>query len=788
MDVSKVAPFSNVECPACQKHTRVKREFGPYTLLRRHAIGGMSMVFVGHDNTLDREVALKILSETYSADEKRISSFEEEARITAAISHPHVVRVFKTGKAFGRFYIAMEMVTGGHLEHQIKERGAIPEAEALQLAIEVAEGLRSAHSAGLIHRDIKPGNILLDSAGSAKIVDFGLALMTKGGVATPDELWATPYYVPPETIEGREEDYRADVYAFGATFYHVLAGKPPCTEESMVTTQLREAKKHIVPLSVACPHLCMETAAVIECAMAYDPSARFRSYDELIESLQTALMVAQTRDKNLRKGIKPNNKPVPVAITPAERRRIAKKQSTQKWLTAAAVLLVLGIGSWAAVKMLGGQKPTEPPVVVTNDPNATNVPVITDQSGVAINNLYQQARKLLAQGDYEAARESFLQLRDNASVQEPTRTWCGFEAMLCAYLNGRSNDARSDAKHLEQHLKQSSAPGNIRQRLQDWLPKLQEFPPITQNIASSSPQDDLIFLMSTMANACKNWEQGKMKEAIPAFEIIKNATIKGNNSLIEVYQTKANNYLADAAKLQENQLTNLPATPQDCRDAAEKLEPVLATLATRGRAKFMIREWQIVLGRHAKALEQSPNANNTTNDGPSFADVMKKLPSLTNNCQFLEAAELLKKSSDLNPKEEMQRTALLGMCEGAGIFLADLEEDIAKAPITLAIASKDGRNFTSVNAASEGMVTLANGNTEASLPWSDLPPANIINLYREVVRKNPGDLGIPLRHESAICFQWLSGEKEAAQTAANFLSNSSPSFKKRWEQWMTALQ
>lgn len=786
MDVSNVAPFSNVECPACQKHTRVKREFGPYTLLRRHAIGGMSMVFVGHDNTLDREVALKILSETYSADEKRISSFEEEARITAAISHPHVVRVFKTGKAFGRFYIAMEMVTGGHLEHQIKERGAIPEAEALQLAIEVAEGLRSAHSAGLIHRDIKPGNILLDSAGSAKIVDFGLALMTKGGVATPDELWATPFYVPPETIEGREEDYRADVYAFGATFYHVLAGKPPCTEESMVTTQLREAKKHIVPLSAACPDLCLETAAVIECAMAYEPSARFRSYDELIESLQTALMVAQTRDKNLRKGIKPTNKPVPVAITPAERRRIAKKQTTQKMITASAAVLVLGIAAWAAVKLLGEKEPTAPPVVVTNDPNATDVPVITDQSGVAINNLYQQARKLLAQGDYEAARETFLQLRDNGNVQEPTRTWCGFEAMLCAYLNGRSNDARADAKHLEQHLKEPSVPGNIRQRLQDWLPKLQEFPPITENIASSSPQDDLVFLMSTMANACKNWEQGKMKEAIPAFETIKNATIKGNNSLIEVYQEKAKNYLADAAKLQANEITNLPATPQDCRDAAEKLEPVLATLATRGRAKFMIREWQLVLGRHAKALEQSPSTN--TGGEPSFAEVMKKLPSLTNNCQFLEAAELLKKTSDLTPQEETQRTALLGMCEGAGIFLADLEEDISKAPITLAISSKDGRTFSSIIAASEGLVTLANGETEASLPWSGLPPANIINLYREVIRKNPGDVGIPLRHESAICFQWLSGEKDAAQTAANVLSNTSPSFKKRWEQWMAAMK
>ena len=181
MNVAAVAPFSNVECPTCGKHTRVKREFGPYTLLRRHAVGGMSMVFVAQDNTLDREVALKILSEEFSADERRIAAFEEEARITASFSHPHVVRVLRTGKAFDRFYIAMELVPGGHFEHQIRERGKSRKLEMLPLAIEVAQGLKAAHSAGLIHRDVKPGNILLDAEGHAKIVDFGLALVTQGG-------------------------------------------------------------------------------------------------------------------------------------------------------------------------------------------------------------------------------------------------------------------------------------------------------------------------------------------------------------------------------------------------------------------------------------------------------------------------------------------------------------------------------------------------------------------------------------------------------------------------------
>jgi len=230
---------------------RVKCEFGPYTLVRRHAVGGMSMVFVAHDPTLHREVALKILSEDFSADERRIKAFEEEARITASFSHPNVVRVLTTGKAFGRFYIAMELVPGGHFEHQIRERGKIPELEMLPLAIEVAQGLKAAHSAGLIHRDVKPGNILLDADGHAKLVDFGLALVTQGGKAQATEVWATPYYVPPETIEGQVEDFRSDIYAFGATVYHALAGEPSCGEETMATDVLREAKKKVVPLGLA---------------------------------------------------------------------------------------------------------------------------------------------------------------------------------------------------------------------------------------------------------------------------------------------------------------------------------------------------------------------------------------------------------------------------------------------------------------------------------------------------------------------------------------------------------
>lgn len=790
MDVSNVAPFSNVECPECQKHTRVKREFGPYTLLRRHAIGGMSMVFVGHDNTLDREVALKILSEDYSADEKRISSFEEEARITAAISHPHVVRVFKTGKAFGRFYIAMELVAGGHLEHQIRERGALPEAEALRLAIEVAEGLRAAHSAGLIHRDIKPGNILLDSAGSAKIVDFGLALMTKGGVATPDELWATPFYVPPETIDGLEEDYRADVYAFGATFYHVLAGKPPCTEESMVTTQLREAKKHIVPLSMAAPKLAMETAAVIECAMAYDPTARFSSYDELIESLQTALVVVNARDKNIRNGVKPAARPpVAVAITAADRRRKAKQEKQRKIVTAFVILGICAVGIWAAMSF-AGKKNQNPDPVTGNDPSGSNnTPIVSDQSGVEIGALYQKARKDQENGNYDAAHLSFVQLRDNPKVQEPTRSWCGFEAMMSSWLNGNSQAARDDAKALANHLSSGSAPDNMRRRLAPLLQQLQDLPPILKPIVSDKPDTDLVYLMACMASACKNWEQGKIDDSLPLFDTVSKVPLKDENSLIGLYQGKAKDYLKDAATLKANYPNPLPANASVCRDKAKALDDIASALATKGRAKFNIRVWQVQLERQAKRLEDAKTgAPNAAANGATLAQNLAQILKLCGSYRYLEAVELTKKSSAANAAEESKRIAFLGLCEGAGLFLSDLENDAKKTPLTVSLQSKDGRSFSQVIGAGEGMVTLFNGQSEASLPWVQLKATDIIAIYREAIKRSPADPRINLRHENAICFQWLSGEKDAAQAAAAKLGESSPSFKKRWSTWMTALQ
>ncbi len=199
MDIGQLRPFSLAQCPTCKSLHRVHTRLGVYEITDKLGVGGMSIVFRATDMVLGREVALKILNETYYDKPERVARFEKESALMAKIHHPNVVNIYSIGQALSHLYIAMELISGTDIETMIGQRGQIPEAETLDIALQVAEGLQAAQKAGLLHRDMKPANILLTPKGQAKIVDFGLALL-QSDQDTEKEIWVTHYYAPPAPL------------------------------------------------------------------------------------------------------------------------------------------------------------------------------------------------------------------------------------------------------------------------------------------------------------------------------------------------------------------------------------------------------------------------------------------------------------------------------------------------------------------------------------------------------------------------------------------------------------
>jgi hypothetical protein len=330
IDVGSLEPLTEVACPDCNTVFPVHSKLGHFTLLKVAGKGGMGVVYRAFDSELNREVALKLLKREQSADPGLVAKLDAEATITASVNHPNVVRVFSTGMANGRFYIAMELVDKGSFESLIKMQGVVSESQVLLVGIQAAAGLRAAKEHGLIHRDIKPANILFATASLAKLVDFGLAISQSEEESVRGEIWGTPYYIAPEKIEGKPEDFRSDIYSLGGTLFHAITGRPPFDGPDANTIALKHLQSPPVRIQSFAPHVSKRTAYVIDRMLHKDPEQRYESYDELIEHLQYAR-------NELTQAASTPKKAKPLVVEAPEENRAAS------WFTAAALLiLVLG--------------------------------------------------------------------------------------------------------------------------------------------------------------------------------------------------------------------------------------------------------------------------------------------------------------------------------------------------------------------------------------------------------------------------------------------------------------
>jgi len=277
-------------------HTSVRLDH--FVVEKKLGSGGMGAIYTARDAALDRAVAIKILPDALAKDPAAQERFVREAQAQARLSSPHVVQIFFIGRLppaegsadRGSLYFAMELVDGESLE-AVLERGEKLDPElGRRLMIQAAEGLSDAHRAGIVHRDVKPGNLLVDREHGLKIADFGLAKPRETNLAVTREgtVMGTPYYIAPEQAMGEPVDLRADMYALGCTFHHLLAGAPPFDGPNQVAVIAQHLKADPPPLVERAPAVPPKLAVIIERLMAKEKQERYASYDELIAALEAA--------------------------------------------------------------------------------------------------------------------------------------------------------------------------------------------------------------------------------------------------------------------------------------------------------------------------------------------------------------------------------------------------------------------------------------------------------------------------------------------------------------------
>jgi serine/threonine-protein kinase len=259
-----------------------------YQVVAHLGTGGMAEVYCAQDLQLGRKVALKVLHERFAADDEFVERFRREASAAAGLQHQHVVSVYDRGEWEGTSYIAMEYVRGRTLKELVQEEGPLESQRAVDLAVQILRAARFAHRRGVIHRDFKPQNVIVDDEGRAKVTDFGIARAGASDMTQTGSIMGTAQYLSPEQAQGHAVTARSDLYSIGIVLYELLTGRVPFEAEAAVTIALKQVSEAPVPPSQINPAVTPELEAVVLRALEKDPANRFADADEFIAALDAA--------------------------------------------------------------------------------------------------------------------------------------------------------------------------------------------------------------------------------------------------------------------------------------------------------------------------------------------------------------------------------------------------------------------------------------------------------------------------------------------------------------------
>jgi hypothetical protein len=490
-------------------------------------IGGMGAVYRALDANLNRIVALKVVKREFSSDPEYIARFEAEAQITASVNHPHVVKVFSFGSSLGLYYIAMELVDKGSLDDLMNVQTRVAEAQALEIGAQIADGLRAAHQAGLIHRDVKPGNILFADSHTSKIVDFGLAILQEREAESRGEVWGTPYYVCPERLDHQPEDHRSDIYSLGGTLFHAIAGRPPFEAESASMVALKHLKSRAVSLQAFAPDVSNATAYVINRMLHKDPDERYGTYDELIEHLNYA------RSEVLAAASAPVRQKARVVVESEEHQRAM-------FLTIVgfiAAIVVLGVAFFFVKDRFNPEKAAPRPT-----------PRAVEKADDPARELIASSRQLLIEGNYAEVvsmlRPEVTKTKESAAIND---LWMAANLALAHQLDGQTGEARSTFSRVVRLAATLSAQDSAKpeavffDKLGSEYVENRSFPSGSVDFFGENPWGS----MGIFYFAMKNWALRDFDNAGPLLEAFLASNPNGSVAWIADFKPIAQKYLDD---------------------------------------------------------------------------------------------------------------------------------------------------------------------------------------------------------------------------------------------------
>lgn len=281
-------PLATVPCGRCHIPILIPMQLRQYELHTVIGTGGMGTVYQATDLSLRREVAVKLLHKEVGVHTDALEDFRREAQVCAALNHTNIISIHSFEEFAGQSCLVMELADGGSLQSRIETEQRLPELEMLDLGVKVASALAAALKKNLLHRDIKPGNLLFTADDEPKLVDFGLARAAVGDEEKESTLWATPYYVAPEKTKGEQESFSSDLYSLAGTLYHALTGHPPFEATTLEEVLHAHAHTPLIPPRDVVVEITQPTSDVLVRAMAKSPADRYPSYDEFIMALTAA--------------------------------------------------------------------------------------------------------------------------------------------------------------------------------------------------------------------------------------------------------------------------------------------------------------------------------------------------------------------------------------------------------------------------------------------------------------------------------------------------------------------